>query len=121
MVFSDGASTAFLSFALAFSAGIMVTVSLADLLPTAAAAFVGSYGSGKGAVMLLKMCIRDSLNFSISYFDVPFNLNSYFGMSLAKLIKCKNEPDPVALVGRKRGDLDAAIPASRRKRRGLLL
>lgn len=53
VVFSDGASTAFLSFALAFSAGIMVTVSLADLLPTAAAAFVGSYGPGKGAVMLL--------------------------------------------------------------------
>lgn len=53
VVFSDGTSTAFLSFALAFSAGIMVTVSLADLLPTAAAAFVGSYGPGKGAVMLL--------------------------------------------------------------------
>ena len=53
VVFSDGVSTAFLSFALAFSAGIMVTVSLADLLPTAAAAFVGSYGPGKGAMMLL--------------------------------------------------------------------
>ena len=53
VVFWRGSSTGFLSFALAFSAGIMVTVSLADLLPAAASAFVGQYGLVLGGLLLL--------------------------------------------------------------------